>query len=97
VTNKILRGIGWLLSFLIVQVGIATVLKIAAAYPHWRVDGMVLTAALPVSLDLDAGEHEIVVAFDTDNGSGVGFHFSFEVPEAERPKVGAPRFPVVIQ
>jgi len=49
VTNKILRGIGWLLAFLIVQVGIATVLKIAAAYPHWRVGGTVLTAALPVS------------------------------------------------
>jgi hypothetical protein len=48
VTNKIFRGIGWLLAFLIVQVGIATVLKIAA-YPHWRVDGMVLAAALPVS------------------------------------------------
>jgi hypothetical protein len=43
-----MRGVSWLLIFLVVQVGIAVVLKIAAASPSWRVGGTVLAAALPI-------------------------------------------------
>jgi len=45
---KVLRGVGWLLVFLVVQVGIAVVLKIAAAYPHLRMGGTILASAMPI-------------------------------------------------
>ncbi len=43
-----LRGIGWLLFFLIIQVSITAILKIAAGFPSWRVGGTVLAATLPI-------------------------------------------------
>lgn len=46
--RSITRGVGWLLIFLVVQVSIAVVLKIAAASPGLRMGGTVLGAALPV-------------------------------------------------
>ena len=47
------------------------------------------------TLELSAGEHEIVVAFDTDEGRGWGFHFAFEVPESDRATMSAPSFPII--
>ena len=46
-----------------------------------------------VSVKLAKGEHEIVVALDTENGSGWGFYMSFELPKAKRPgtKEGFPK------
>ncbi|MBF0245634.1 MAG: alpha-L-fucosidase [Planctomycetes bacterium] len=36
-----------------------------------------------VELELDGGDHEIAVAFDTDKGMGWGIHFQFAVPEGQ--------------
>lgn len=44
---------------------------------------------------LAAGEHEVVIAIDTDGGTCRGFYFSFEVPEEDRARAGSPRFPVL--
>jgi hypothetical protein len=46
--SKVLRGVGWLLVFLVVQISISVVLKIAAAHPHLRVGGTVLASAMPI-------------------------------------------------
>jgi hypothetical protein len=50
-----------------------------------------------VTVDLNRGEHEIVVAFDARSGDAVGFHVSFEMPALERAEPCNPRFPVVTQ
>ena len=44
--RSVTRGVGWLLIFLVVQVSIAVVLKIAAVSPGLRLGGTVLGAAL---------------------------------------------------
>jgi len=47
--QRVLRGIGWLLLFLVVQVGISVVVEIAADYPHWRTSGTVLASLMPIA------------------------------------------------
>jgi hypothetical protein len=44
-------------------------------------------------VELSAGEHEIVVAFDTDAGRGRGFYFGFEVPSSDRADAERSVFP----
>ena len=48
-----------------------------------------------VTVSLGKGEHEIVIALDTDHGMGWGIFCRFEVPEAERKSRSKPVFPVV--
>lgn len=45
---------------------------------------------------LAKGEHVLTIAFDTDNGGGWGFFFSFEVPAQERTAGALPEFPRVL-
>lgn len=47
-------------------------------------------------VSLSKGIHEIIVAFDTDNGNGWGAYLSFEVPEKKRNEKTLFRFPVVV-
>ena len=46
-----------------------------------------------VQLDLSKGAHEIVVAFDTDHGSGWGLFACFEIPRGHRAKGAKLVFP----
>ena len=45
------------------------------------------------TVKLARGVHEIMIAFDTDNGDGWGLYFSFELPKKERKAGIKPRFP----
>jgi len=49
-----------------------------------------------VDIRLSAGNHDILLAFDTDHGMGWGFFFQFEVPPEQRPHFGKPAFPRIL-
>jgi alpha-L-fucosidase len=46
-----------------------------------------------IPVELSAGEHEIVIALDTDSGHGWGIFLGFAVPEDARTPDRKPRFP----
>ena len=49
-----------------------------------------------VTLALEEGTHEIVMAFDTAKGMGWGIFCSFELPKSARKQVGRPVFPTLV-
>lgn len=51
-------------------------------------------SVFPVALT--KGTHEIVVAFDMNEGAGWGIYLRFQTPEAARTKAGKPVFPIAI-
>jgi alpha-L-rhamnosidase len=54
------------------------------------------TTRTSAKVKLSAGEHEIMVAFDTDKGMGWGFFASLEIPSQARKSGMQPTFPTTI-
>jgi hypothetical protein len=68
---------------------------------HVLTESYTLNPATPgrskVVVELEKGEHEVVIAFDTAKGRGWGIFFSWKIPESEQKNNKQRIFPIVLK